>query len=149
MNSQPSFTPENGKIHFSKFLCNVARSHAIAQMLQKPVTIALFRYGPIFIYGKLVIELLKFIWGDSNTEFKDVDFGGKKLTLKQKKYELNTTFSESLLNSELIKSANVYSLSFLGDCEGFISMTLSQFFISQGMQLNIILNSFYLLNHKT
>ena len=39
---------------------------------------ALFRYGPIFIYGKLVIELLlKFIWGDSNTEFKDVDFEGK------------------------------------------------------------------------
>ena len=47
--------------------------------------IALFRYGPIFIYGKLVIELLKFIWGDSNTEFKDVDFEGKKLTLKQKR----------------------------------------------------------------
>ena len=47
--------------------------------------IALFRYGPISIYGKLVIELLKFIWGDSNTEFKDVDFEGKKLTLKQKK----------------------------------------------------------------
>ena len=47
--------------------------------------IALFRYGPIFIYEKLVIELLKFIWGDSNTEFKDVDFKGKKLTLKQKK----------------------------------------------------------------
>ena len=48
--------------------------------------IALFRYGPIFIYGKLVIELLlKFIWGDSNTEFKDVDFEGKKLTLKQNK----------------------------------------------------------------
>ena len=47
--------------------------------------IVLFRYGPIFIYGKLVIELLKFIWGDSNTEFKDVDFEGKKLTLKQKK----------------------------------------------------------------
>ena len=47
--------------------------------------IALFRYAPIFIYGKLVIELLKFIWGDSNTEFKDVDFEGKKLTLKQKK----------------------------------------------------------------
>ena len=110
--------------------------------------IALLRYGPIFIYGKLVIELLKFIWGDSNTEFKDVDFGGKKLTLKQKKNELNTTFSESLLNSELIKSAHVYSLSFLGDCEGFISMTLSQFFISQDMQLNIILNSFYLFNHK-
>ena len=47
--------------------------------------IALFRYGPIFIYGKLVIELLKFIWGYSNTEFKDVDFEGKKLTLKQKR----------------------------------------------------------------
>ena len=58
-------------------------------------------------------------------------------------------FLESLLNSEPIKSAYVYSLSFLGDCEGFISMTLIQFFISQGMQLNIILNSFYLLNHKT
>ena len=51
-------------------------------------------------------------------------------------------FSESLLNSEPIKSAYVYSLPFLGDCEGFISMTLIQFFISQGMQLNIILNSF-------
>ena len=48
--------------------------------------IALFRYGPIFIYEKLVIELLKFIWGDSNTEFKDVDFEGKKLTLKQKRW---------------------------------------------------------------
>ena len=58
-------------------------------------------------------------------------------------------FSEFLLNSEATKSAYVYSLSFLGDCEGFISMTLIQFFISQGMQLNIILNSFYLLNHKT
>ena len=51
-------------------------------------------------------------------------------------------FSESLLNSEPIKSAYVYSLSFLWDCEGFISMTLIQFFISQGMQLNIILHSF-------
>ena len=78
--------------------------------------IALFRYGLIFIYGKLVIELLKRIWGDSNTEFKDVDFEGKKLTLK--KDELNTTFSESLLNSELIKSAYVYSLSFWGIVKG-------------------------------
>ena len=51
-------------------------------------------------------------------------------------------FSESLLNSEPIKSAYGYSLSFLGDCEGFISMTLIQFFISQGMQLNIILKVF-------
>ena len=59
------------------------------------------------------------------------------------------TFSESLLNSELTKSAYVYSLSFLGDCEGFISMTLIQYFISQVMQLNIILNSFHLWNHKT
>ena len=58
-------------------------------------------------------------------------------------------FSESLLNSEPIKTAYVYSLSFFGDCEGCISMTLIQFFISQGMQLNIILCSFYLLNHKT
>ena len=47
--------------------------------------IALFRYGPIFIYGKLVIELFKFIWGDSNTELKDVDFEGKKPNLKTKK----------------------------------------------------------------
>ena len=39
--------------------------------------IALFRYGPISIYGKLVIELLKFIWGDSNTDFKDVDWRQK------------------------------------------------------------------------
>ena len=111
--------------------------------------IALFIYGPISIYGKLVIELLKFIWGDSNNEFKDVDFECKKTNLKTKKDELNTTFSESLLNSELIKSAYVDSLSFLGDSEGFISMTLIQYFNSQVMQLNIILDSFHLFNYKT
>ena len=52
--------------------------------------IALFRYGLISIYGKLVIELgievFFFFLGDSNTEFKDVDFEGKKLTLKQKRW---------------------------------------------------------------
>ena len=35
LNSQPSFTSENGNIHFSKFLCNVARSRAIARNAAK------------------------------------------------------------------------------------------------------------------
>ena len=50
-------------------------------LIRRRIDPALLRYGPIFIYEKLIIELLKFIWGESNTEFKDVDFEGKKTNL--------------------------------------------------------------------
>ena len=58
-------------------------------------------------------------------------------------------FSESLLNSEPSENQRmdiVYP--FWGIVKGLFQWSLIQFFISQGMQLNIILKSFYLLNPR-